>query len=535
MSLKTTLISLGLLFSLNTWAMYTDPSSDEARIVMEQGILTNERLYDFFESHPCELGIKKGCEAPLSAKDLTTLKNLLKSLEQWRKVALELAMPQTDVLQGKSFVMTPGDVFTVTESTRWVPGTLKREKYFQITYRADDRDAIRFVQGVRISAATSLLLFDSFFRLAETLSKATKIRSILAYDMPEEGPILNNTYGMVMNQKLWDSAAVNLKFMMAEQKLRGARVLAFNEAFFEQYMDKSFIAKELKEDSSRFRLKTMIFLNGQLNQTNFYENLNKIVGRLSQFFGNTTGRVQTRDGKLKKLTLIPETMKSMKGKLKPLDILLEKTPFRLTDKFIPGYYGHVAIWLGAPEELAKVTVEHKGKIIPLLSHPIVLPHLEKISQGKLIVEALRLPGVTMNTFEHFLDIDDLLILRSESFDEASLGEHLLRTFEQVGKPYDFNFNVETQREIVCSELVYAVFTQEIWPTSTSVGRYTISPDHVAWRALDSCFEPIMMFKDGIEIKNDQSEVLKALLKGPGGISYTQSGTCSFTYGFSKKN
>lgn len=531
MSLKTLLFSIAALFSLNSFAVYTDPSSDEARLVMEQGITANEKLYEFFESHPCELGIKKDCVKPLTSKDLTTLKTLLRNLEKWRKVALELAMPQTDLLQGRPFVLIPGDVFKVTESIRWSVTSFRMEKYVEIIYKADDFDGMRFIQGARISAANSLLLLDSFFRLAETLSKATKIRSIMQYDMPEEGPILNNTYGMVMDEKFWDSATANLKFILAEQKLRSARTLGINEAYFEQYMEKSYVAQELKENSVTFRMRTSLFLNGQLTQTSFFEGLNRFVGRLSQFFGNTAGQVQSRDGKLKKLTLDANIMKLMKQKLKPLDILLEKTPFRLTDKFIPGYYGHVAIWLGTPEELAQIEVTHLGKKIPLLSHPKVVPHLSKISQGQLIVEALRKPGVTMNTFEHFLDIDDLLILRSQAYDPASLGEHLLRTFEQVGKAYDFNFNVETEREIVCSELIYSVFTEEAWPTSVSAGRYTISPDHVAWRALDSCFEPIMMYQDGIEVKSNLEVALKKLLLLPGGISYTPSGTCLSTYGF----
>lgn len=531
MKLQSILFALIFLFPLTSFGMYTDPNSDEARLIMEKGMLTNEELFDFMESHPCELGIKKDCSRPLTAKDLNTLKNLLRNLEVWRKAALEIAMPQTDVFQGHPFEMTLGEEFSVTEATRWIPGTLRKEKYFKVVYNPTSNDALRLAQAVRISSATSLLLFDSFFRLADTLSKATKIRGILEYDMPEEGPILNNTYGMAMDQKLWDSLTVNLKFMAQEQKLRGPRTLGINEAYFEQYVEKSFVAEQLKNDSASFRLRTMIFLNGQLNQTVFYENLNRIVGRISQFFGNTTGRVQTRDGKLKKLSTDPRVMTAMKHQLKPLDILLEKTPMRLTDKFIPGYYGHVAIWLGTPEELSKVEVMHQGKLIPLLNHPTVLPHLEKLSQGKMIVEALRLPGVTMNTLEHFMDIDDFLVLRSESYGPESLGEHLLRTFEQVGKPYDFNFNVETQREIVCSELVYAVYINEAWPTSVSVGRYTISPDHVAWRALDSCFEPILMYKEGVEIKEGKAEALKEALTRPGGISYTPSNTCNLTYGF----
>lgn len=531
MRLQTIFFSLLILIlPLSGFSIYTDPYSDEARLVMEAGISANEKIFDFFEAHPCELGLKPDCERPLTNKDLILLKTLLRSLETWRLQAIEIAMPQADVLKGRPFELIPGDSFRVEELSRRVRGSVKKENYLRITYHPEDSEALRFVQGVRISTATSLLLFDSFFRLAETLSKATKIRGILQYDMPEEGPILNRTYSMAMNKKLWDAATVNLKFITIEQALRGPRILSVNEIFFEQYVEKSFVAAELKKDAGNFRIRTMIFLNGQLNETRFFENLNRIVGKLSRLFGNTAGRIQSRDGKLKKLALQPEIMKAMKAKFKPLDILLEKTPMRLTDKFIPGYYGHVAIWLGTPEELAQVEVTLNGKKIPLLSHPTVLPHLEKLSQGKLIVEALRLPGVTMNTLEHFMDIDDLLVLRSEAYDPESLGEHLLRTFEQVGKAYDFNFNVETQREIVCSELVYAVYTQEVWPTSVSVGRHTISPDHVGWRALDSCFDPILMYESGKLIETNQRETLRTQLSRPGGIRYTTTGTCSKTYG-----
>ena len=40
--------------------------------------------------------------------------------------------------------------------------------------------------------------------------------------------------------------------------------------------------------------------------------------------------------------------------LRPLDILLEKTPFRRTDMFIPGHFGHVAIRTGAEAELRAI-------------------------------------------------------------------------------------------------------------------------------------------------------------------------------------
>jgi hypothetical protein len=34
----------------------------------------------------------------------------------------------------------------------------------------------------------------------------------------------------------------------------------------------------------------------------------------------------------------------------------------------------------------------------------------------------------------------------------------------LGKEYDFNFNVETDEDVVCSELAYTVFKNIDWPT-----------------------------------------------------------------------
>jgi hypothetical protein len=202
-------------------------------------------------------------------------------------------------------------------------------------------------------------------------------------------------------------------------------------------------------------------------------------------------------------------------------MLFEKTPFRLTDRFIPGFFGHVAIWLGRPEEIMQYTVNYEGKEILLLDHPKMGRYLEQMSLGKLIVEALREPGVTMNTLEHFMDIDDFLVLRSTNL--VANGEKLLKTIEQVGKPYDFNFDVETESSLVCSELIYTVFNDQSWPTERSLGRFTISPDHVAWKTFDGCLEPQILFRDGKEVNQDMEEVLKTALTSKGGISYTPMG------------
>ena len=222
---------------------------------------------------------------------------------------------------------------------------------------------------------------------------------------------------------------------------------------------------------------------------------------VSKIFGNTIGLVQFRRGYLYKNEDIAQ---SLKENLKPLDILLDQTPFRLTAKFIPGYFGHVAIWTGSPDEL---------KEMGLWEHPVIKPYQEEISQGKRIIEALR-DGVQLNTLEHFMDVDDIAILRvSKKNDIHKTKNTIIRAFRQLGKKYDFNFDVETTDKIVCSELAYMVFTDIKWTTSTILWRNTISPDNVAQLAIgeNKKLNIIKFYKDGKEVKENIKQVYKSCL------------------------
>jgi hypothetical protein len=71
-----------------------------------------------------------------------------------------------------------------------------------------------------------------------------------------------------------------------------------------------------------------------------------------------------------------------------------------------------------------------------------------------------------------------------------------------------------------------VFNDQEWPLDRTVGRYTISPDHVAWKAIDSCLEPKVMFHDGTEVSQNMLGKLQTLLEQRGGISYSPVGSCN---------
>lgn len=496
MFLKHWMLVLVPIISLSSFAQ------DEMSIQFEQGLKTHEVLIEFLNTRQCEIGIIPSCNRPLSTADIRKLKTYFRDLADWKLNVFEPTIRENDWIQGEKFRVTKGSNFNVEYGRRELRITV-----------ADDETSKTEIRKISIAAANYLVMYDNFLKITNIFARAKKLRSIITSDMGADGKLFYETFNTAATDDAWERTETLVSFIDTAGKQIQRETSAFD-----QYASNSFTANGMREKDIFFKLKSILLMRTTMNESQFLDRLEKVAGLLSKIFGNSIGSIQLRDGKMKKLASNTEFMKTVKKKLRPLDILFEKTPFRLTDQFIPGFYGHVAIWLGTPEELISMKVNYLGKEIPLLDHPDVLPHLEKLSAGKLIVEALREPGVTMNTLEHFMDIDDFLVMKPEV--DSNVGEHVLRTFQDIGKPYDFNFDVETEGSIVCSELIYRVFTEQEWPVQNDAGRYTISPDHVAWKSVDSCFEPKLMFHDGKEVKTNMASTLRKLLLSESGIRYT---------------
>lgn len=473
---------------------------------MEAGERVAADILLFMNQRPCQFGLRADCDVPLSLKEIDLIKSLFRKLDSWNKTTFEEVVPATDLINGLSFDVKIGDRFAVKQTG----------KKLLITLSANDEESREYIQSIQMASASMLMMYDKLFEISQGLAKAKKLRSILENDIGEESHYLRNFFARGTDEKIWKNVRANLTFLEKAKSL-------FTPNYFQQYIVNSLTASKIEDKNFIFRMKNVILLRSMLNETRFMAALEQIMFKLSQFFGNTVGQVQSRNGKLFAKAKDLTWMKSLKSKLRPLDILMEKTPFRLTDRFIPGHFGHAALWIGNPEELLRYTVQYQGREIPLLDHPVMFPYLEKLSQGKLVLEALREPGVTLNTLEHFMDIDDFLIVRKDEL--TNEGEKVLKAIEQFGKPYDFNFDVETQGSIVCSELVYMVYDDVNWPTDKTFGRYTISPDHIAWKAVDNCLKPTLFIHDGEEIKQNLKSELERFLSVKGGIRYTSTGSC----------
>lgn len=349
------------------------------------------------------------------------------------------------------------------------------------------------LNGIMLSLSSAMLLYDNYLLSVSLFEGDSKLRRIL--NERDSGYAVTSAA----------LAKVTLNYNSIANRARARKAINFYEKETARFKT----ALERNPDSA--------YLNLLINQSPSYSMVKKwspfyVVSRklgflggvttdtltgieregvslFSMVFGNAVGLVETRKGKLYKKK---EVLASVRGSLQAGDILLEKTPFRLTDKLIPGYWGHAAIWIGSEAEL---------KELGIWDHPLVARYRDEIRGGRLVVEALR-SGVEMNTLQHFLNIDSIGVLRKANQSREGRAGTIIQALRQVGKPYDFNFDVESKERVYCSKLVYLTYSGIEWPTKKSLGRTTFTPDDVAIKAArDKSLQLVTFYHDGKRVED----------------------------------
>jgi len=370
------------------------------------------------------------------------------------------------------------------------------------------------MKGLMVSMSAALTLYDNYLLGIVLFEQDERLRNVL--NDPDMG------FGLVANKL----AEATLAADSVEYRHRARRAIEF-------YEQQKPTIENADDDSDFAYLMALIDSSPSYNYTKKYRigeiAANKFVtyeritadavaevtkdgfDMVSGLFGNTIGMYESRKGKLHG---DEEAMRNIKSVLQPLDIILEKTPFRLTDKLIPGHFGHVAIWTGTKAELIDAGV-WDTLLVQQYAHQLSTDSDPDSKDQKQIIEALR-DGVQLNTLEHFINVDDIAILRPV-FDENDAPklkkQALLMAFRQLGKKYDFNFDVDTTDKIVCSELAYISFPSVDWPTEETLGRHSISPDNVAQLAWNNVpLELIMFYHDGKLVEeNMQLAIMQGLM------------------------
>ncbi len=411
---------------------------------------------------------------------------------------------------GKSRIIEQGNWWDPFDSSRKVIEVNPEESIGQL-----------HIKKAKLSLTSALILYDNYLVAIDHFQKIGKIRRLINSDNVEvDGylDVVSNSF-IDLDNYMRTAKAIRLIDKELAWELKHPHAVLSKDKdnlYLNHLMLNSFSYSKIDEISSFDIHKTKIRIFANKIHDIILDLSRDVENEVSNVFGNAVGLIASRRGKL---DVLPQNEQlQISSTLEPLDILLEKTPFRLTDKLIPGHWGHVALWVGTEEELKDLGVWHE---LPALYRNAVAHYdyrgqdfQQMIRSGHHVIEALR-SGVEINTLDAFLNIDDLAVLRHHDIDREQKREYLMRAFEQLGKEYDFNFDVETDKEIVCSELAYVVYrgSQFNWPTDKTMGRYTISPDHIASKAAShNLFYPVLLYHDGKQITQNIETNFKHLLQ-----------------------
>jgi hypothetical protein len=167
---------------------------------------------------------------------------------------------------------------------------------------------------------------------------------------------------------------------------------------------------------------------------------------------------------------------ALRRRLQPGDLIFERRDWALTNVGLPGFWPHVAMYVGTPDERRRIFGDDFERRLRARDPQ----QYDARFAAATVVEAIG-EGVVTSTFEHSADADSVAVVRP-LLEPGPIGEAIARAFAYVGRPYDFEFDFVTDDRIVCTELVYKAYEGALaLPVMRMAGR-SVSPanDYVRW-------------------------------------------------------
>lgn len=210
--------------------------------------------------------------------------------------------------------------------------------------------------------------------------------------------------------------------------------------------------------------------------------------------------------------ITPEILAAHQPALEPGDILIQRRNWHMTNIGIPGFWPHVALYVGTPEEIDACFSELGFQPLETIKalYPDACRALKEADENGCpmrVIEAIR-PGVVFQSLETSARCDYLGVVRP-TLGKAEKFKALLGALANFGKPYDLNFDFTTDNALVCSELVYKAYRAggEL-PLEPEVinGRRLLPPNRLAEQAVSEMGEggafEFVLFLDAVE-KTDE--------------------------------
>lgn len=189
------------------------------------------------------------------------------------------------------------------------------------------------------------------------------------------------------------------------------------------------------------------------------------VAGVARIWGYISDHLIWREGHLYKNNEVKELLSK---KLLPLDLIFEKRTFTLSNLTIPGYWGHVAVWLGTKEDLINYGIWDKE---------FFAPFQRQIENGYNIAE-VRKEGISFKTLDEYLNLDDVAITRVHNIG-YNIDTVMNSLISQMDKKYDFKFDALSSDRLTCTEFITYSYGDYQWKQSKTFFQMNIRPDDIA--------------------------------------------------------
>ncbi len=190
-------------------------------------------------------------------------------------------------------------------------------------------------------------------------------------------------------------------------------------------------------------------------------------------------------------------IEEMGKRLQPGDILFERHEWYLSNLGLPGFWTHVALHIGTADERraffndieVQQWVKEQGvgdgdfEILLRQRYPVAYDNsrISKFDNRPVrILEAIS-EGVSFTSLEYTGSADSIGVIRPR-LGKLEKAKAIVRAFHYSGRPYDFNFDFQTDSSLVCSELVFKAYepgdgTKGVrFPVSEVMGRKVSTPN-----------------------------------------------------------
>ena len=190
-----------------------------------------------------------------------------------------------------------------------------------------------------------------------------------------------------------------------------------------------------------------------------------IQSKIAEWVGDTRAihaRPAISDAQLARLELL----------LRPGDIILERKDWYLSNTFLPGFWPHAELYLGPMEEWGSYALGEYGKTLgytphtPLREITSIQEQIKAYASGRgyRVIEAVS-EGVLYSAMAQAVQADYVAVLRplfeNEEQRKHGVARAIYSALRFLGKPYDFEFDFNTDDKMVCTELIYQAYDWHI--------------------------------------------------------------------------